>query len=211
MPPRTQNSPCSSTGSSGEKPATREPLAQIVRRNLHARREREAGRRETRRRRTAAAAARAPTRRRGAPVPAASPCSAPRARRRDLEMRRQAAVRIDFLRRKRQHRALERRRRQALEHAEKEPRVGRHLLDDRVGGRDGDHAAGLSGQIKGGRRRTEAGQTAGRPGEPGSRGGRLQQGTESERRRRTDQPTTIIPVDRVIRLSPLERALPVED
>ena len=173
------------------EPGVGQALAEVVRRDLHPGSDGEAGRGEPRRR-AQARQQRPRGRDDDARLARREQVQGPRARGRHLEVQRQAAVRIDFLRRKRRHRALEVGRRQPLEHAKKKARVGRELLDDGVGGRDGDHAAGLRGEMKGGRGRTEPRQTAGRPGEPGSRGGQLQQGSESERRRRADQ-TSMIP------------------
>ena len=190
-PPRTQNSPCSSTGSPGENPALarRSPRScgAISIPVLTVR---------------PAAASRAGALRRGSSAradamtmrtwPVASRCSA-RAR---AAATSRCSVRPRYGSTSCDGNGatarLEVGRRQPFEDAKKKARVGRELLDNGVGGRDGDHAAGLCGEMKGGRRRTEPRQTAGRPGEPGSRSGQLQQGSESERRRGADQ-TIMIP------------------
>ena len=133
MPPRTQNSPCSSTGSSGEKPATtsRSPRsrgaiscpgasdrpAAANRRGIGQARQQRARRRDDQ-----------PGGAGGEAVQRAG------ARRRDLEVRQQAAVRIDFLRRKRHARPARRPRSvRPSTFAEEEPGVGDQLLDVGVG------------------------------------------------------------------------------
>ena len=126
MPPRTANSPCSSAGSSRVKPASTSSSARSVGamswpgfRSSDAARSRSGA--VTR---GSSAAADATTTR---AVPVRDRVQRPRAGRRHADVRRQAAVRIDLVRRKRQHRPLGRRRRQAFERGEEEADVGDRL------------------------------------------------------------------------------------
>ena len=64
-------------------------------------------------------------------------------------MRQHAAVRIDFMRRERQHRLLRRRVRQSLESSQKEAGVADHLLEIAVGRHDVQHRA-LRPRVRGG-------------------------------------------------------------
>ena len=106
----------------------RQALGQVLGRDLIARRDRQAdvsharGRREPRQQRA----------RRGDDQPGGAGREAVQragARRRDFQMRRQAAIRIDFLRRQRQDGARDVRVGQAFDVRQEEPRVGGHLLD----------------------------------------------------------------------------------
>ena len=135
MPPRTAKAPCSSTGSSREKPASTSRSASCcgsisvpARSSIEARSRRSCGLTRGKKRRC-----------RRHDQPRRSGCCGverTRTRRGDAEMRRHASIRIDLDRRQRKHGLLDGGRRRALERAVEEPRVGRHLLHVPIGGDD---------------------------------------------------------------------------
>ena len=119
-------------------------------------------------------------------VPAASAMKRAGARGRDLKVRRQAAVRIDFLRRERQHLPFDIRLGQALQARQKEPRVGRHPLDVGVGRRHEHDRRVLreDRDMKGRGRRRESGDSRGTPPQPRADRARFQERAEGQRRGR---------------------------
>ena len=119
-------------------------------------------------------------------VPVGEPMERARARGRDLEMRRQAAIRIDFLRRERQHLPLDVRFGQSLQARQKEPRVSRQPLDVGVGRRHEHDRRVLREHrdMKGRGRRRESGDSRGYSPQSGPDRARLQERAEGQRRGR---------------------------
>ena len=111
------------------------------------------------------------------------------ARRRDLEMRHQPAVRVHFLRRERQHAPLRVVFGQPLQVGQEEARVGRHLLDVAVRRHDQEHdrVLGQRGRMEPQRGRRHARQARRGPAEPGADGSGFQQRPKSKRRRSGEQ------------------------
>ena len=121
MPPRTANSPCSSAGSSRVKPASTSSSARSVGAMSwpgFSSSDAPSSRSGALTRGSSAAADATTTR----AVPRAMRVQRPGARRGHADVRRQAAVRIDLVRGKRQHRAFRRRPREPLERGEEERR-----------------------------------------------------------------------------------------
>ena len=183
MPPRTANSPCSSAGSSRVKPASTSRSARSVGEmscpgfSVERRRQHPLGRRHARqhggRRRDHDA--------RGA---LRDRVQRARAHRRDADVRRQAAIGIDFVRRKRQHRALDRRGRAALRAPPGRTRRPRTVcLEVAVARHDVEHDAVRLRVRRGGdeqrlRGRREAGDRARRGIHPAAGDGGLQDGAK---------------------------------
>jgi hypothetical protein len=109
-----------------------------------------------------------------------------RAHGRDADMRREAAIRIDFVRRKREHRALNCGRRKPFERGKKKRDVGAGLFELAVAGHDEQHDTvrlGMSRrrhQQRLGRRCQSGDRARGRIHAAASDGG-LQRGAEVQR------------------------------
>ena len=142
MPPRTQNSPCSSTGSSRVKPGVGEQIAQHDRIEIHpvlqldGRGLETVGRAQPRQQR----GGRCHDDRGGS---ARDRVQCRGARRGDAEMRRDIAIRIDLQRRKRLDGILERGGRRAFERGHEESRVDAESIDVLVARHDDDSTRAL--------------------------------------------------------------------
>ena len=174
MPPRTAKAPCSSTGSSREKPASTSRSASRcgsisvpARSSIEARSRRSCG--LTRGSSAGCRRDNQPRRSRCCGVQRTGPRGG------DAEMRRHAAIRIDLNRRQRQHGLLDGSRRRAFERAVEEPRVGRHLLHISIGRDDQQRHAGARARGADCRQRL-------------ARGGQARGDRRSGRRRRTPRP-----------------------
>ena len=180
-PPRTQNSPCWSTGSSWAEAGVGEQLAEGGRR-------REASGHELLRRGQQALRGADARQQRGGGAddqprgPLRQGGQRPGPRGRHVQMRRDGAVGIDFRRREREHGARQLPLGNPEQRAAEEPRVRRHLLHAGVGRHDEDDRGGCR---RGGggerlRRRRQAGDERRRAPETGTAGGGLEDRAQRE-------------------------------
>ena len=187
MPPRSANSPCSSAGSSRAEAGVDEQLGQLGRRDVLTRTQVQR-RRQHMLRGADARQQRGRGRHDDARGAAGQRMKRVGANRRDADVGRHAPIGIDFVRRNRQDRPVDRGFRQSFERGQKEPDVGDDGVELAVARHDIQHHA--FGQRVGGRRhhqrfarRAEAGDGAGGHVEAAPRNRGLENGAKIQRGR----------------------------